>query len=768
MNIRQNLIITLLLLAASCNLSATAFSPKPGRDKVIIFDAAKDNINKIVNYTKHWLKGSDIIPEVKLAKVKEQQMACFTYNGTQGVGISRFDIKRKKLQELGKTIKFTGVSLLIDTPKDVTGTLEVRVYFDKTNSVIRNIQLKPGMVKYEIKAAKAQAKTINWGNIKWLWLTNKNPQLKFYLKTIAMTHSFYQNNNPDGWQATKLTKTADLGNGYAISVLPPQLHDSLLNIAQTAQPGTPAHFNCTLTTDTVCFAGPGFVKVPETAVPITAYIDLQLKNCYNNQVKKFKLTGFYLKRGTHQLSIANDANTAIAPFVIMLPRQRFIARQHELQAAGKVAVVPQSKTPITIDGRLDEISWQRATSIKLGLPDDQKNQVSNRIPQEKTAISMMHRNGKLYLGIKCAKANRQAPVINRTGKNHKLWKDECLEFYFAGNSHARNYIQLIVNSHGQWEFATKNDRIKENIIPAVKCSIQPDYWTLEAEIPINQMMNEQLEFIAFNITRTTYDKQGKQQERTGWNTIKYNDIPNYGLLKFQNKANQTATKDRLLLIADKKSAYQLQWEAMVSSSLQAHPAFVFPMVDNKLPNLLIMGDSVSMQYTPVVRKALAGKLNVFRVPANGGPVSRGLSNFKAWTTGKKWDIIIFNFGLHDSKYKGWDRKNKAKFSSPEIYRRQLKELVAKLKATGAKLFWVSTTPVQAGIKSNDKGSSVIYNKVAAEIMQKNNIPIIDLYAKLLPHIDKYFGYKNIHMSKTGIPVAGKIVAQRIKQYLKQQ
>ena len=68
-----------------------------------------------------------------------------------------------------------------------------------------------------------------------------------------------------------------------------------------------------------------------------------------------------------------------------------------------------------------------------------------------------------------------------------------------------------------------------------------------------------------------------------------------------------------------------------------------------LPRVLLIGDSISMGYTPAVRELLAGKANVHRPPTNCGPTIRGLEQIDAWLGDGHWDVIHFNFGLHDLK-----------------------------------------------------------------------------------------------------------------------
>ena len=72
-------------------------------------------------------------------------------------------------------------------------------------------------------------------------------------------------------------------------------------------------------------------------------------------------------------------------------------------------------------------------------------------------------------------------------------------------------------------------------------------------------------------------------------------------------------------------------------------AWDFVPDDPKLPRVLLIGDSVSRGYTQAVRKALAGKANVHRAPANCGPTASGLKNIDVWLGDGKWDCDPFQF-----------------------------------------------------------------------------------------------------------------------------
>ena len=86
--------------------------------------------------------------------------------------------------------------------------------------------------------------------------------------------------------------------------------------------------------------------------------------------------------------------------------------------------------------------------------------------------------------------------------------------------------------------------------------------------------------------------------------------------------------------------------------------------DPALPNVLVLGDSISIGYTKDVRKLLEGRANVFRPmrpdgkgPDNCGDTTIGLANLDRWLAGPRWDVIHFNWGLWDLCYRDANSKN---------------------------------------------------------------------------------------------------------------
>lgn len=187
--------------------------------------------------------------------------------------------------------------------------------------------------------------------------------------------------------------------------------------------------------------------------------------------------------------------------------------------------------------------------------------------------------------------------------------------------------------------------------------------------------------------------------------------------------------------------------AQIPEAFRGDPAFEEVKDDPALPRVLIIGDSISIGYTAPVRKLLAGKANVHRIMANGGPTTNGLKNLDQWLGAGRWDVIHFNFGLHDLRIME-DGKHQVPL---EEYEKNLAQLAARLKATGARLIWCSTTPVPAGKLSPPRRSADVplYNEAAARVMKSAGIPVNDLYNFCLPVLDQIQRPENVHFTPEG-------------------
>jgi acyl-CoA thioesterase-1 len=178
-----------------------------------------------------------------------------------------------------------------------------------------------------------------------------------------------------------------------------------------------------------------------------------------------------------------------------------------------------------------------------------------------------------------------------------------------------------------------------------------------------------------------------------------------------------------------------------------------------LPRVLIIGDSISIGYQVPLREALSGKANVHRPATNCGPTTRGVEQIEQWlgsenTGGGKWDVIHFNFGLHDVRHfddaaKATDADKGHRQVSDSDYEKNLDKLVSRMKRTGAKLIFAMTTPVPDGSPGRIKGDEVVYNEIAKRVMQRHGVAIDDLYSFALPRLAEIQLPQNVHFKPEG-------------------
>lgn len=194
-----------------------------------------------------------------------------------------------------------------------------------------------------------------------------------------------------------------------------------------------------------------------------------------------------------------------------------------------------------------------------------------------------------------------------------------------------------------------------------------------------------------------------------------------------------------------------------------NPAFDHVYADLSLPDVLLIGDSISIGYTVPVREMLKGKANVYRIPENGGPTTRGLEKYDEWLKCGCYDVVHFNWGLHDLKYME-DGEHQVPIDQ---YERNLSVLVHRLAQTGAKLIWASTTPVPDGDVSPKRVPADVleYNAAAAEIMNRRGVQINDLYTFAYEQLNEIQQPVNVHFTEEGSYALGAQVAESILQAL---
>jgi lysophospholipase L1-like esterase len=177
------------------------------------------------------------------------------------------------------------------------------------------------------------------------------------------------------------------------------------------------------------------------------------------------------------------------------------------------------------------------------------------------------------------------------------------------------------------------------------------------------------------------------------------------------------------------------------------------------PRVLLMGDSITRGYYKPVEDALKGKAVVCRLTTSkslGDPAL--LDEVKLVLGQAKFDVVHFNNGMH-----GWGY-------TEDEYARAIPDPVATVRkgAPGAKLVWASTTPVQVAGKPDQLDPKTervkARNKVAAEAMAKEKIPVIDLYG-LVVDKPEWFSPDGVHLTAKGSAAMGERIAGEVLKLL---
>ena len=220
--------------------------------------------------------------------------------------------------------------------------------------------------------------------------------------------------------------------------------------------------------------------------------------------------------------------------------------------------------------------------------------------------------------------------------------------------------------------------------------------------------------------------------------------------------------------------------ACAEEQKSSRPAYLQnPMVnpsDNPdLPNVLILGDSISIGYTPEVRKLLDGVADVFRPATNCMYSGYGVLHVEEWVGDRKWDVIHFNFGIWDVQYlqdgemvANLDEHNLEDLEhryTTEQHAQNLETILGILKQTDATLIWSTTTPViSEGIDTERLIAT--NNQAALGLMKREGVAINDLNGLAEPNLKEWQLDDGCHYNPLGYTELGKQVAEKISLALK--
>lgn len=180
--------------------------------------------------------------------------------------------------------------------------------------------------------------------------------------------------------------------------------------------------------------------------------------------------------------------------------------------------------------------------------------------------------------------------------------------------------------------------------------------------------------------------------------------------------------------------------------------------DAKLPNVLLLGDSITRAYFPEVGRQLDGVANVYLMASStsvGDPrLERQIEEFSS-AEGVTFSVVHFNNGMH-----GWAY-------SEQEYREAFPAFVTEIRAIAPKavLIWATTTPVKKETDPGPTNARVEARNAIAEILVKaGGIAIDDQHGLMTKHADLY--QDSVHFNEQGAAIQGKQAAESIRERLK--
>lgn len=216
-----------------------------------------------------------------------------------------------------------------------------------------------------------------------------------------------------------------------------------------------------------------------------------------------------------------------------------------------------------------------------------------------------------------------------------------------------------------------------------------------------------------------------------------------------------------------------------------------PDSTDTLPRVLIIGDSISIGYTPIVQRVLRRHACVVHAPGNNAFSAHGLAHAADWVGDHEWHVIYFNHGIWDVQWLagrhlvrapgGTEARIGAPFvnfatlyfgpwqrrSTPAEYLSNLNGIVDILLPKTQQVIFATTT--QWTRYGADTAELIKRNNAAArDLMQQRGVPVDDLYAVALPHLTTWHSADGLHFNERGNEGLGAQVARTIAGALANQ
>ncbi len=174
-------------------------------------------------------------------------------------------------------------------------------------------------------------------------------------------------------------------------------------------------------------------------------------------------------------------------------------RNKTVQLAQKRGPVPklrlvggEPRTPITIDGKLDEDPWEKCPVASTGRMLELQ---TGRLPIYNTLIKTLWRGNNLYVALRCEdQPSETLNIATKKNGDQAIWYGDAVEILLDTDSHS--YYQIAVNPAGVLidldRGASRNNWFNWSSQAEVATQAGDGFWTVEIRIPITQDENDPL------------------------------------------------------------------------------------------------------------------------------------------------------------------------------------------------------------------------------------------------------------------------------------
>ncbi len=191
-------------------------------------------------------------------------------------------------------------------------------------------------------------------------------------------------------------------------------------------------------------------------------------------------------------------------------------------------------------------------------------------------------------------------------------------------------------------------------------------------------------------------------------------------------------------------------------------------VDGPLPNVLMVGDSITHMYTGYLYDILKGSYDVHTTNDNCRNSFYTLANFEKWTWAND-GIIVWNNGVWDDAELWWHDQYvplepvENYWVSDADYEANIIAIARKMKATGARVLFMTTTDLQKTVGGGFRvGREITLNEIAKRVLPGEGVEVYDLYDFGLAIPNSHPNQWEVHFTTDANKLLAWYVAQAIR------